>query len=683
MGSEDDEEKDGDLEDEIDVMNLGVDASINWKTVLPNAEKPSKLDDNSDNGSDSDVLQTPPGSDAEGDTTKFPIFREPTKLEVGMMFKDKQQIKDAIKEYAMENKKNLVFKKNDKKRMVVEYVDGCPFHIRFSMRTTNQYWQLVSLTGCHGCHRTTKNRQAKADWLGRQFVYTIRHIPEIKTKGLIAEAIKKWGVNLSKDQAYRAKKKAMELIQGVGREQFTHLRSYGEELLKSNPNSNVKIKCADSDGGPVFERIYVCLEACKTAFATTCMPLIGLDACFLKGDFRGQLIGDVGKDGNNKIYPIAYAVVEDETKDSWKWFLNLLFEDLQSIQDNKYGFISDQQKGLVPTILETSQHVEHRLCVKHLYGNWRKKYPGIFMKETLWRAARATTIPAWERAMNHMKELNVNAWKDMMDVRAACWTRSHFKTDTQCDLQVNNMCEAFNHAILEYRDKPIISLLEGIKHYITVRISAQKEKLSRYTGVKSPSIQKVLEKTKRAAEGWIATWHADDDFAIFGVSNGVETYAVSLLQQKYGCRKWDLSGIPCCHAIACIWYNKKEPEEYVSSFYRKSTVLDTYSHIIMPTNGPRLWPVNVANPIIPPVMRRSIGRPKKNRNKANDEPRIRNTLPRTLQTVKCKKCGSFGHNKRTCKGKRAAERAIPKGGNKKSKKIKTVTSRARKREKLL
>ncbi|CAK8531208.1 unnamed protein product [Lathyrus sativus] len=130
----------------------------------------------------------------------------------------------------------------------------------------------------------------------------------------------------------------------------------------------------------------------------------------------------------------------------------------------------------------------------------------------------------------------------------------------------------------------------------------------------------------------------------------------------------DLSGIPCCHAIACIWYNKKEPEDYVSSFYRKSIVLATYSHIIMPTNGPQLWHVNVANPISPPVMRRSIGRPKKNRNKANGEPWIRNTLPRTLQTVKCKKCRSFGHNKGTYKGKRATERAIPKGGNEKSKK---------------
>lgn len=30
----------------------------------------------------------------------------------------------------------------------------------------------------------------------------------------------------------------------------------------------------------------------------------------------------------------------------------------------------------------------------------------------------------------------------------------------------------------------------------------------------------------------------------------------------------------------------------------------------------------------------------------------------------CKKCGNMRHNKRTCKGRRAAERAIPKVANK-------------------
>jgi hypothetical protein len=93
------------------------------------------------------------------------------------------------------------------------------------------------------------------------------------------------------------------------------------------------------------------LEGCKAAFATTCRPLIGLDACFLKGDFGGQLISAVGKDGNNKMMPIAFAVVEAETKDSWKWFIKLLLDDLQSIHHKVYGFISDQQKVRYFTLL--------------------------------------------------------------------------------------------------------------------------------------------------------------------------------------------------------------------------------------------------------------------------------------------------------------------------------------------
>ncbi|XP_058775811.1 uncharacterized protein LOC131650090 [Vicia villosa] len=74
---------------------------------------------------------------------------------------------------------------------------------------------------------------------------------------------KRMGVKLSRDKEYRAKRRAMELIQGAGMDQFTHLRRYAQELLKSNLNSNVVLQCADSNEGPVFERIYVCLKACK------------------------------------------------------------------------------------------------------------------------------------------------------------------------------------------------------------------------------------------------------------------------------------------------------------------------------------------------------------------------------------------------------------------------------------
>ena len=134
------------------------------------------------------------------------------------------------------------------------------------------------------------------------------------------------------------------------------------------------------------------------------------------------------------------------------------------------------------------------------------------------------------------------------------------------------------------------------------------------------------------------------------------------------------------HAIPCIWYNGLVVENFVSSYYRycsvsnilshcsvynvlsfclhanmasisccrKSQCLVTYSHIVLPSNGRKLWPDTNTEHINPPAMRRSAGRPKKLRKKSNDEP-VRNgnaagnggVLPRQLKTVKCMKYNKY------------------------------------------
>jgi hypothetical protein len=62
-------------------------------------------------------------------------------------------------------------------------------------------------------------------------------------------------------------------------------------------------------------------------------------------------------------------------------------------------------KGLVNTIAAIGEHVEHRLCVRHLYGNWRKRHDGEQLKEALWRAARANTMTEFKGAMDHLKNV--------------------------------------------------------------------------------------------------------------------------------------------------------------------------------------------------------------------------------------------------------------------------------------
>jgi len=185
-------------------------------------------------------------------------------------------------------------------------------------------------------------------------------------------------------------------------------------------------------------------------------------------------------------------------------------------------------QGLVDVIKGLGETVERRFCVKHLYGNWKKRFPGAHMKELLWKSARATTVPDFNQAMQKIKDINPEAYNEMAKVPPAQWSRSAFSTRTQCDLQVNNMCEAFNRAILGLREKPVITLLEGIKHYITVRIVKQRQMLERYNGEICPKIQVLIEKNKRSAGGWKATWHGDMEMVNFSVTNETDKYIVNL-----------------------------------------------------------------------------------------------------------------------------------------------------------
>jgi hypothetical protein len=74
------------------------------------------------------------------------------------------------------------------------------------------------------------------------------------------------------------------------------------------------------------------------------MPIIGLDGCFLNGPYKGQLLSAILRDDNNNMYPVAIAVVEAETKDSWIWFLESLLSDLGTPLEQGRTFISDRQK---------------------------------------------------------------------------------------------------------------------------------------------------------------------------------------------------------------------------------------------------------------------------------------------------------------------------------------------------
>lgn len=204
---------------------------------------------------------------------------------------------------------------------------------------------------------------------------------------------------------------------------------------------------------------YICFDACKKVFLAGCRKVIGLGGCWFKGAANSELLCAIGRDANNQMYPIAWATMEKETNDSSYWFLGLLQKDL-NINGGGEGWviISDQQKELLNVVSDLIPNAKHRLCARHIYANWRKKYPNKKLQKKWWRCAKSSCKTQFNYNRAVLDQETPEGARDMKNTTHEHWCRAFFKLGSNCDLVDNNMCESFNHCIIDARLYPVISM---------------------------------------------------------------------------------------------------------------------------------------------------------------------------------------------------------------------------------
>ncbi|KAH7864390.1 hypothetical protein Vadar_029082 [Vaccinium darrowii] len=359
-------------------------------------------------------------SDSDGDgKDKYPEFRAETDMGkvqfcVGMKFGNAKEFREAVREYAIKEGKQIKFTKNETTRVRAKCpAKGCTWEIFGSLAQRGESFQVKSFKSEHKCVRSFKVRHVTSMYLAKKYADSIRTNPNMPLEHLQNRVKKNLVVDVSRAIAYRAKRKALKLIEGTNLEQYALLRDYCEEIRRTNPNTTIIIKTIPpptEDGQPTFDRIYICLGALKEGMLSGCRRFICMDACFLKSSHGGQLLVGMGIDANNQSFPFVYAVVESETKDSWMWFLELVIEDLQIVNNSTWTFMSNKQKGLVPALEAVVPNAEIRFCTRHLYANFRDLHRGVKLRKQLWITARATIVQEFHKAMQTMKEIDVEAF---------------------------------------------------------------------------------------------------------------------------------------------------------------------------------------------------------------------------------------------------------------------------------
>ncbi|KAH0764063.1 hypothetical protein KY290_020136 [Solanum tuberosum] len=422
-------------------------------------------------------------------------------------------------------------------------------------------------------------------------------------------------------------------------------------MIKStNPGSSCWVR-TDNETVPglhLFKYFYVSFAALKNGWLEGCRKIIGLDGCFLKGACRGELLVAVGKNGNNQMYPIAWAVVDQETKHSWSWFLSYLIEDLQLGDGSGITVMSDMQKGLEVAVEVLLPNAERRMCARHIWANWQKRWRGEERRKAFWRCAKASFEVKLRDEFEYLGKLGDRICEALLGYNKEYWCRALFSERSKCDVVENNMCETFNSWIVGPRHKSVISMLEDIRHKMMDRHGDMIKFVDTWISDISPMARLILEENKEIGRTLRVNWNHDIGFEI---QEGEYRHIIDMTRKTCSCRLWQLRGIPCQHAVRALYHIGQEPEDYVEHWYKKDTFLRVYKYFLQPISNMIMWP-DTNNPLVePPEVKPMPGRPGRCRRKDKDEPRKKKWGKASKNGVKmsCSKCHQVGHNKRTCK----------------------------------
>ncbi|XP_074300032.1 uncharacterized protein LOC141631231 [Silene latifolia] len=480
------------------------------------------------------------------------------------------------------------------------------------------------------------NRKVGSEYLAQKYIEFWRNNTDWKLQKFQKHVLQELGVHVTYMRCWLARSRAKLMIHGNGKDQYAKVWEYALAVLKYNPGSSAFVVCDNIERPPpIFKRFYICLKACKEGFITGCRPILGVNGCHLRGVYPGMCLVAVGIDANNNIFPVAWAVVEVENRESWTWFLELLANDIGRVEGEGLTVMSDRQKGLIDALATVVPKANIRFCARHIWANLKLRFSGQLYKDTFWAATRALTRADFSKEMEGMKFLSRDAWSFLNDIPPRHWSRHAFDYSCKSNLFLNNVCEVFNAVLKDARDKPILTQLEWMRKYVMQRICQKREGAKSYEGRVMPYVKKYLEKAKD--ESRFAHFMQSDEHE-FEVELRGEQVVVNLKERSCGCNYWNITGLPCPHAMACLLEKRMDPKDYVDASYSKERYMLTYANKVSPMPGARHWkPAGMPEPL-PPALRTMPGRPKVKKRRKEAGEKEDQQLRRGKRPKTCSNC---------------------------------------------
>ncbi|XP_071737034.1 uncharacterized protein [Rutidosis leptorrhynchoides] len=569
---------------------------------------------------------------------------------VGQRFNSVTDFRDALRKYAIANRFAFKYKKNDSHRVTVKCkTEGCPWRIHASRLSTTQLICIKKMNPNHTCEGSvlTTGHQATRSWVAGVIKEKLKVSPNYKPKDIVIDIKEQYGVELNYFQAWRGKEIAKEQLQGSYKDAYGQLPFFCDQIMETNPGSLATFTTKDDSS---FHRLFVSFNASICGFKRGCRPLLFLGSVPLKSKYQGTLLAATAPDGDDDVFPVAFAVVDTITDDNWLWFL----QQLKAALTNCHGltFVADRENGLKESISNVfrDQNVYHAFCLRFLSEQLIRDLKGQFSHEVkrlivddLYAAACAPRTEGFQKCIESIKSISIEAYNWVINSEPVHWANAFFP-GARYNHITSNFGEMFYSWVSEAHDLPITQMVDTVRGKIMELIYTRREASNLWLTKLTPFREERLDKEsiKVCALQIFNSDPIGNKYEVHGDSIEV----VDITNYDCSCKEWQLTGMPCCHAIAVIGCLGRDPHDYCARYFTSESYRLTYSESVKAISSEdkavavRKEDCQAIVTVTPPPTRRPPGRPPSKKVGMVDGNR------RQLQ---CSRCKCTGHNKSTCK----------------------------------
>ena len=474
-----------------------------------------------------------------------------TSIHKGKIFKHKDEMKKVLGVYAMENHFWYRVTRSTTTRYEASCTDlNCQWLVRAVKKRHATHWYVNVYRDTHTCKVQNYGlhfNQVSAYVVGELYAPKFA-VPgcKIRAKDIIAEMESQHGVQLLYNKANRARLHALKIQYGDPLKSFQTLPAYFYMLKQANPGTLTNI---ETDSKDRFKYGFMAIGVCLQGFIRVIRPVVSIDATHLTGSLKGVLLIASAKDGDSKIYPLAFGFAASECKGSWTWFLSELKKGIGSPQD--LVIVSDRHRGIISAMNEVFPYAQHAFCVFHIAQKFRRSSKNQSLaRQFFYNACYQHRRDDCDIDLQQMAACNQRYYNDVMKIGVDKFTNAYCPKN-RYQMMSTQLAESMNSALLDLRKLPIAAIAEQIRDMIQRWFHKRRTIAERLTSDLTPAADNHILKGVEPSYKCILrpiSYHR------YNVTENQINSIVDIKAKTCACREWDLQKLPCRHALACARY---------------------------------------------------------------------------------------------------------------------------------